>query len=116
MNFNPGFTFASWPSPTLYTVRFVQSGILMAALSFGATLHLCVAQQKTQQSAPKDQMFSGDVTAIDASTLTATRTGSKVSRTFLITPETRFEGKPVVHSRVTIRYVATEEGDRAVRV
>jgi hypothetical protein len=87
----------------------------MAALSFGATLPLCPAQQKTQ-SAPKDQMFSGEVTAMDASTLTATRTGSKVSKTFLITSETRFEGKPVVHSRVTIRYVTNEDGDRAVRV
>ena len=88
----------------------------MAALSFGAILPWCAAQQKGQQSAPKDQMFSGEVTAIDTSSLTATRTGSKDSKTFVITPETRFEGKPRVSSRVTIRYVATEEGARAVRV
>jgi hypothetical protein len=48
--------------------------------------------------------------------LTATRTGSKDSQTFVITTETRFEGKPKVHSRVTIRYIATEDGARAVRV
>jgi hypothetical protein len=89
----------------------------MAVLSLGAILPWCAAQQqKAQQSAPKDQMFSGVVTAIDSSTLTATRTGSKDSKTFVITPETRFEGKPRVSSRVTIRYVAAEEGDRAVRV
>ena len=61
-------------------------------------------------------MFSGNVTAIGDSSLTATRTGSKDSKTFAITPETRFEGKPKVNSRVTIRYIATEEGDRAVVV
>jgi hypothetical protein len=88
----------------------------MAALSFGATLPWCAAQQKGQQSTPKDQMFSGNVTAIGDSSLTATRTGSKDSKTFAITPETRFEGKPRVNSRVTIRYIATEEGDRAVVV
>lgn len=88
----------------------------MAALAFGATLPWCAAQQPAQQSAPKDQMFSGVVTAIDNSSLTATRTGSKDSRTFVITPETRFEGKAKVSSRVTIRYVVTDEGARAVRV
>jgi hypothetical protein len=88
----------------------------MVALSLGAILPWCAAQQKEQTNAPKDQMFSGEVTAIDSSSLTATRTGSKDSKTFVITPETRFEGKPKVSSRVTIRYVVTEEGDRAVRV
>jgi len=53
---------------------------------------------------------------MDESTLTATRTGSKDSKTFKITAETRFEGKPKVNSRVTIRYVVTDEGARAVRV
>jgi hypothetical protein len=87
----------------------------MAALCLGA-IHPCAAQQKEQTSAPKDQMFSGEVTAIDNSSLTATRTGSKDSKTFVITPETRFEGKPKVNSRVTIRYVVTEDVARAVRV
>ena len=88
----------------------------MAALSFGAIVPWCAAQQSGQPSAHKDQMFSGNVTAIDESSLTATRTGSKDSKTFVITPETRFEGKPRVSSRVTIRYISTEEGDRAVVV
>jgi len=88
----------------------------MAALCFGAMLPWCVAQQKGQTSAPKDQMFSGQVTAMDNTTLTATRSGSKDSKTFLLTPETKFEGKPKVNSRVTIRYVATDDGARAVRV
>ncbi|HUP05072.1 MAG TPA: hypothetical protein VMU19_13845 [Bryobacteraceae bacterium] len=65
---------------------------------------------------PADQMFSGDVTAIDSASLTAVRTGSKVEKKFLITPETKFEGKPHVKSRVTIRYVMTDDGPRALRV
>jgi hypothetical protein len=89
----------------------------MAALSFGAMAPWCAAQQqKEQPSPPKDQMFSGEVTAIDNASLTATRRGSKDSKTFILTPETRFEGKPRVSSRVTIRYIASDEGDRAVRV
>lgn len=99
-----------------YRVRFVRTGILMAALLLGAVAPWCGAQEKAQTTAPKDQMFSGQVTAMDESTLTATRTGSKDSKTFRITPETRFEGKPKVNSRVTIRYVVTDDGARAVRV
>jgi hypothetical protein len=39
------------------------------------------------------------------------------THTFAITPETTFEGgKPQVNSRVTVRYVAGDEGDRAVHV
>ena len=33
-----------------------------------------------------------------------------------ITPETHIEGKPKVKSRVTVQYVADEEGDRAVQI
>lgn len=102
--------------PYPYIVRLIRSGILVAALSFGAILPWCAAQQKAQTAEPKDQMFSGQVTAIDNASLTAIRTGSKDSKTFLITAQTKFEGKPKVDSRVTIRYVVTEDGDRAVRV
>jgi hypothetical protein len=65
-------------------------------------------------------MFSGTVTAIDDTSLTAARTGQgkvAATKTFAITPETRFEGgKPAVNSRVTVRYVTTEEGARAIYV
>jgi hypothetical protein len=97
-------------------VRLIRSGILIAALAWGVALP-CAAQQKESPSAPKDEMFSGIVTAIGESKLTATRTtGQKDSKTFAVTSATRFEGKPQVNSRVTIRYVATDEGDRAIVV
>ncbi len=72
---------------------------------------------QNQPAPPKDQMFSGTVTAVGDNSLTVVRTGSTASKTFTVTPQTLFEGpKPQVNSRVTIRYVAGEEGDRAVRV
>jgi hypothetical protein len=65
----------------------------------------------------KEQMFSGTVTAANETSLTVNRTGSKDSRTFSITPETKFEGPPLkVSARVTVRFLAAEGGDRAVRV
>jgi len=96
-------------------VRLIRSGILIAALALGMAL-LCAAQQKGSPSASKDQMFSGIVTAIGESSLTAIRTNPKDSKTFALTSATRFEGKPQVNSRVTIRYIATDEGDRAIVV
>ena len=105
-------------------VRFVRSGLLFFALGSCAGLHPCsaspVAQGESRPSQPKDQMFSGTVTAVDETSLTAVRTGQgKVSatRTFLLTAETRFEGgKPKLNSRVTVRFIATEDGDRAIHV
>jgi hypothetical protein len=62
-------------------------------------------------------MFSGIITAVSATSLTVVRTEPKDTKTFGITPETKFEGpKPQVNARVTVRYIAGEEGDRAVRV
>ncbi len=65
-------------------------------------------------------MFSGMVTVVNDASLTATRSGqgkAAVTKTFAITPETQFEGgMPKVNSRVTVRYVTTEDGDRAIRV
>jgi hypothetical protein len=90
--------------------------MLAAALCLGAVFPYAGAQQAQQQATPKEQMFSGEVTEIDSSSLTATRTGSKDSKTFLITAETKFEGKPKAKSRVTIRWVATDDGAKALRV
>jgi hypothetical protein len=97
-------------------VRLIRSGILIAAIAFGV-VPPGAAQQKGSPSAPKDQMFSGIVTAMNESSVTAIRTtGQKDSKTFAVTSATRFEGKPLVNSRVTIRYVTTEDGDRAIVV
>ena len=68
----------------------------------------------------KDQYFTGVVVAIDSETLTVNRKASgkqSATKSFLITAETQFEGgKPVARSQVTVRYVTTDDGDRAVHV
>jgi hypothetical protein len=97
-------------------VGFVRFGIVVAAVCLAVFSPGARAQEQRPQSAPKEQMFSGEVTAIDSASLTALRTGSKDSKTFVITEQTKFEGKPHVKSRVTIRYVVTDEGTRALRV
>jgi hypothetical protein len=87
-----------------------------AALTAGVALPGSAAAPQAK-TAPKDVMFSGVVTAVTETSLTAVRSGSKESKTFILTPETRIDGpKPKVNSRVTIRYIAGEEGDRAVSV
>jgi len=104
-------------SSYLKSVGSVRIGILVAALCLAALPLSLAAQQNSPQSAPKEQLFSGEVTAVDSASLTAARTtGSKDSKTFLITPETKIEGTPKLKSRVTIRYVVTDSGPRALRI
>lgn len=77
------------------------------------------AQAAPAEDKPREQYFAGYITALSDIQITVTRTvlGDKSStRTFAITPETHIEGKPKVKSRVTVQYVADEEGDRAVQI
>ena len=103
-------------------MRFIWSGIVLAGLACGGATVVFPQgpSQQTQKAKPKDQMFSGVVTAVDDASLTAVRTGPGTiadTKTFAITAETRFEGgKPQVHSRVTVRYVTAEDGERAIHV
>jgi hypothetical protein len=95
-------------------VRFIRYALIFAVLVSGAALRPSVAQQPAPAAAP---MFSGVITAVSATSLTVVRTEPKDTKTFLITPETKFEGpKPQVNARVTVRYIAADEGDRAVRI
>jgi hypothetical protein len=94
-------------------VRFILYALIFAVLVSGVALRPSAAQQP----APAAPMFSGVITAVGATSLTVVRTEPKDTKTFLITPETKFEGpKPQVNARVTVRYIAADEGDRAVRI
>lgn len=102
-------------------VRFFPTGLLLAALSFGAARPSMVQTPPApaEQAKPRDQFFSGYITALSETGITVNRTvlGDKVStRTFQITPETKVEGKPKVKARVTVQFVPSEEGDRAVAI
>lgn len=69
--------------------------------------------------AAQDQFFSGTITALGDGKITVSRSvlgKESATRTFLITPQTKIEGKPRVKARVTVRFVPGEEGDKAVHI
>jgi hypothetical protein len=72
------------------------------------------ATQPTQ-----DQFFAGIVTALSETSVTVTRTvlGKSTVRTFAMTTETVIQGgKPKLKSKVTVKWVSNEDGDRAVKI
>lgn len=78
---------------------------------------------KAQGAAPAEQphaeFFSGVVTALTGDQITVFKTvlgKNSETRTFLITPDTRIEGKLRLKTRVTVRYARAEDGDRAVHI
>jgi len=77
------------------------------------------AQAAAPAEQPRTEFFSGVVTALTADQITVFKTvlgKNSETRTFLITPETRIEGKLRLKSTVTVRYTRAEEGDRAVHI
>lgn len=85
-------------------------------------LSICVpavrAQQDTAQEKKPDTFFAGTVTEWTAEKISVSRTvsGKTESRTFRVTPETKVEGKQRLKVRVTVRYVAEDDGERATLI
>ena len=68
---------------------------------------------------PKPDYFSGTITVLDEEKLTVLKTvlgKTSETRTFLITKETRIEGKLRLKARVTVRYTHDEDGNRALHI
>ena len=101
-------------------MRFLLSGVVLVFLASSATTFPEKPAQAQTQTKAKDQFFTGVVTAIDETSLTVNRMvlgKNSSTKTFMITPETRFEGgRPGVRSQVTVRYLTAADGDRAVTV
>jgi len=77
------------------------------------------AQGAGPSEQPHSEFFSGVVTTLAEDKITVFKTvlgKSSETRTFLITPETRVEGKLRMKVRVTVRYAREEEGDRALHI
>jgi hypothetical protein len=77
------------------------------------------AQDNAPAEQPRSEFFSGVVTMLAEGRITVFKTvlgKSSETRTFLITPETRVEGKLRVKVRVTVRYTREDEGDRALHI
>jgi len=77
-----------------------------------------------QDAAPavqqQDQFFAGTITALSDTSITVTRTvlgKESTVHTFAITPETVIQGgKPKLKSKVTVKWVAGDDGDRALKI
>lgn len=102
-------------------MRFLVSGIALVFLASSAPVPSY--PQNPVQATPakvKDRYFTGRVMAIDDTTLTVNRRvlgKNSSTKAFLISADTKFEGgRPTVGAQVTVRYVTTEEGERAVHV
>lgn len=97
---------------------FVILGILTSFLACPASM-LAQTTEEPRATQPKDQFFAGYITAVSDTEITVSRTvlGKQSStRTFQITPDTKIEGQPKVKAKVTVQFVAGEDGDRAVHI
>ena len=65
-----------------------------------------------------DMFFAGTVLETTPEKITVSRVvrGKAQKRSFRVTPETKVDGKLRVRVRVTVRYVADDDGDTATRI
>jgi len=100
-------------------VRFLSRGAIGVFLALAISNSVWSQDHPAAAAPVQDQFFAGIVTALSDTSVTVTRTvlgKESTVHTFTITPETHIEGKPKLKSRVTVRYVTGENGDRAVRI
>jgi hypothetical protein len=100
----------------------VRLGLRTFLILAGACLTLLVpAQELSKPDSPKtepkyDDTFSGSIIEVSTSKITVSRSilGKPAEkRVFLITSETRIEGKLHVKLKVTIGFVTSDDGDVA---
>jgi len=99
-------------------VRLLSLGVIIVILALASPNDVRGQDPPTTQP-PPDQYFAGIVTALTDTSVTVTRTvlGKSTVRTFAITTETVTQGgKPKVKSKVTIKWISGEDGDRAVKI
>ncbi len=81
-----------------------------------ASLEKSSGADKSKSEPKYDQTFSGPIVEVSATQITVSRSilGKPAEkRTFSIKSDTRIEGKLRVRVKVTVGYVATEDGDVA---
>lgn len=78
-----------------------------------------LAQDAAPAKQPRSEFFSGVITALAEDKVTVFKTvlgKNSETHTFLITSDTRVEGKLRLKARVTVRYARSGEGDHALRI
>lgn len=88
------------------------------ALCLSISVWAVRAQQDAPEQKKPDTFFAGTVTEWNAQKISVSRTvsGKAESRTFRITADTKVEGKQKIKVRVTVRYVADDDGERATLI
>lgn len=77
------------------------------------------AQDESAPANPPNQFFSGNVTALEEGKITVARTSlgrTTATKTFIIKPETKIEGKLRLRAKVTVRYTTDDDGDVAINI
>ena len=88
-------------------------------LSPAAPIPVRAQDPPSAEEQPKNEFFSGVITLIESEKLTVFKTvlgKDSETRTFLITKETRIEGKLRLKARVTVRYTREDDGNRALHI
>ena len=95
------------------------AGALLLLLSPATPLSVRAQDAAPSEQKPKPDYFSGTITVLDEEKVTVLKTvlgKTSETRTFLITKETRIEGKLRLKARVTVRYTHNDEGNRALHI
>ena len=116
MNLNPFFRSPSSQFTNLLVWPF-RTVIVCALLAFGQMA--AYAQEQTPSQEGSYEFVSGTITEVSAERIIVNRSvmsKAAENRTFLITGDTKIEGKLRAKARVTVGFKTTDEGDVAVRI
>jgi hypothetical protein len=97
-------------------VGLLRALVILGVLSASASVR--VPAQDPPNGEAGANFFSGTVAELGSGRVTVSRNhlGKNESRTFLVTQETRVEGKLRVSARVTVRFRTADDGDLAVHI
>jgi hypothetical protein len=97
-------------------IRFPTTAFVIGLLAGTALPQLAADEVATGKTT--DSFFAGTVAQSTSETITVARTvrGRAESRTFNLTPQTKIEGKLAARVRVTVRYIADDDGDTATLI
>lgn len=90
-------------------------GFLQTAMALGQESPVVPPEEQAQHSL----YFSGTITTVEVDKLTVVRNligKEPTTRVFLLTNETRMEGKLRPKARVTVRFITGDDGDRALYI
>ncbi|HVP45161.1 MAG TPA: hypothetical protein VMT32_01210 [Bryobacteraceae bacterium] len=99
-------------------MRRVLLGTLLLLLSTASPVSMR-AQDNAPAEEPLNEFFSGVVTELSGEKITVVKAvlgKNSETRTFLISANTRVEGKLRVKARVTVRYKRDEDANRALHI